>query len=527
MVAVFLRLRLRQLANSLRRPPAQLLGLALLIGYAVAATAFALTFVAELRSDDVELAGSIMVIAGSVVTLCYLLVPLFFGEDDPADPRAFAALGLPPARIATGLALSSLISVPVALLAVLAAAQIGVWNGHPDAAIISVFSAIIVVVTCALGARLTRSIAAFWLQRRNSRGIAGSVVIGTLLLLAPGLVGIATTRWSDPDSVARLADMAGILGSTPLGAAWAAPAVAAAGDDGAWGLLGLGALFVVVLWVCWRILVGRMLVTPRRPDGAPRPAGLGWFANLDWFSVLPTTPAGAIAARSLSYWVRDGRYRLALLAVPMVPLLLIPPLLVAGVWWQNVALIPLPVMCLFLGWMIHNDTATDNTAIWLHIASNTTGWADRLGRTIPPLLLGLPLIAIGAPITARLYGVSDVLPSVLGVSACVLLTGLGVSSYVSARYPYPTVRPGDSPFAQPQSTTSSPGQALSFFGTIVLTLPVLALATLGLIYGAPWHLLTLLAGLVVGAGVYYVGLSAGARVFARRAPELLAFSLRN
>jgi ABC-2 type transport system permease protein len=184
-------------------------------------------------------------------------------------------------------------------------------------------------------------------------------------------------------------------------------------------------------------------------------------------------------------------------------------------------------MCLFLGWIIHNDTSTDNSAIWLHLATETSGWADRIGRTVPPLLIGLPLIAVGAPITTRLYGVPDVLPSVFGVCLCLLLVGLGISSAVSARHPYPTVRPGDSPFAQPQSTTASPGQALSFFGTILAAVPVLVLAGLGLAIGEDWNQLALFAGLAIGVGGYLLGVSVGARTFARRAPELLAFNLRN
>ena len=68
---------------------------------------------------------------------------------------------------------------------------------------------------------------------------------------------------------------------------------------------------------------------------------------------------------------------------------------------------------------------------------------------------------------------------------------------------------------------------MSFFGTILVSLPVLALAGLGLAYGGQWHLLALIAGLTVGVGVFYLGVSAGARTFARRAPELLAFNLRN
>jgi len=369
---------------------------------------------------------------------------------------------------------------------------------------------------------VTRSIAAFWLHGRRAREVVGLIVIGALLLASPGLIGIASTDWSTPEAQSRLAAIAEVLAQTPLGAPWAAPAQAAGGDPGgAWLLLLYGLAVLAVLWFAWRLLVGRMLVTPQRPDSALRTTGLGWFA------VMPGNPLGAVAARSLSYWMRDGRYRLALLVVPIVPILLIAPLLIAGVWWQNLALVPLPVMCLFLGWMIHNDISTDNSAIWLHLATETSGWADRIGRTVPPLLIGLPLIAVGAPITVRLYGVADVLPSVIRVSLCLLLAGLGISSSVSARHPYPTVRPGDSPFAQPQSTASSPGQALSFFGTILVTTPVLVLGGLGLAVGEDWNRLALIAGITIGLGGYLLGVSVGARTFAKRAPELLAFNLRN
>ncbi|MHA6695746.1 ABC transporter permease [Homoserinimonas sp. A520] len=522
MVAVFLRLRLAQLANSLRRPPVHLLGLAVLLGYAIAGTMTALGAVDDLRMADTDFAASVIVVCGSLTIFLFLFIPLFFGSDDPADPRACATSGLQPRQIATGLAVSALLSVPALLLAVLAGSQVRAWVEHPDAVVVAVVAAIIIVATGVLGARLTRSIAAFWLHGRRAREIVGLIVTGMLLVVSPGLIAIASTDWSTRDARSRLADVAQALSETPLGAPWAAPALAAGGDsEGAWLLLLYGVAVLLVLWILWQLLVARMLVTPHRPETVIRATGLGWFA------VMPGNPLGAIAARSLSYWMRDGRYRLALLVVPVVPILLIVPLLIAGVWWQNLALIPLPVMCLFLGWMIHNDISTDNTALWLHLATETSGWADRIGRTVPPLLLGIPLIAIGAPITARLYGVPDVLPAVFGVSVCLLLAGLGISSVVSARHPYPTVRPGDSPFAQPQSTASSPGQALSFFGTILVTSPVLVLAGLGLGVGEDWNRLALIAGLAIGVGGYTLGVSIGARTFAKRAPELLAFNLRN
>ncbi len=143
---------------------------------------------------------------------------------------------------------------------------------------------------------------------------------------------------------------------------------------------------------------------------------------------------------------------------------------------------PVPIMALFLGWLVHNDTAYDNTAIWLHLASATTGRADRLGRVVPPLVVGVPLLVIAAILSAAVYGSGRILPALLGVGLGVLFTGLGLSSVGSARFPYPAVRPGDSPFAAPQSvgTASSLIQSLSFLVTIILASPTLLFAALAL-----------------------------------------------
>jgi ABC-2 type transport system permease protein len=186
-------------------------------------------------------------------------------------------------------------------------------------------------------------------------------------------------------------------------------------------------------------------------------------------------------------------------------------------------------MSLFLSWAIHNDVSYDHSAIWLHVASNVSGRADRLGRIVPALILGVPLILIGSPISASIYGDPSVLPSMIGVSSSVLLAGLGLSSVISARFPYPAVRPGDSPFAQPQASGTAAGliQSVAFFAAIILALPALGLAALGLMYGGAWPTLSLLVGVVLGVVFLVLGVTWGGAIFNRRGPELLAFTLRN
>lgn len=523
MVAQFLRLKLRLLANTFKRSPWQIVGIVIALIYGLGAATFAIIALVGLRFADPDIARSLVVVFGSLVVLGFLLVPLAFGVDDTLDPRRFALLGIPTDKLASLLALTALVSVPSLVIVVVAIAQVATWSRGALPAFLALLSAVVIIVTCVLGARVTTSLAAFLLSTRRAREVSGLVALVALVCLSPTIAILASVNWAR-DGIRALARIADVAGWTPLGAAWSAPADAATGDASSGILkLFLAVAFASVLWFVWRALVSAMMVSPAREGHAKTYTGLGWFDR------VPGSPVGAIAARSLTYWVRDARYRVQLVIVPIVPMLMVVVFLVSGVYWQNLALLPLPVMCLFLSWSVHNDVAYDNTAIWLHVASHTSGAADRLGRILPVLILGLGLIAIGSPISAALYGDISVLPSMVGVSLCILLSGLGLSSLLSARFPYPAVRPGDSPFSQPQATggTASVVQSLAFFATVALTVPSLLFGLFGLVDRGDLPWLSLLTGVVVGVGALTLGVRVGGWIFERRGPELLAFTLRN
>jgi ABC-2 type transport system permease protein len=111
----------------------------------------------------------------------------------------------------------------------------------------------------------------------------------------------------------------------------------------------------------------------------------------------------------------------------------------------------------------------------------------------------------------------------------VLFTGLGLSSVGSAQFPYPAVRPGDSPFAAPQAvgTASAVIQSLSFFVTIVLASPAFVFAALALFLPGYWAWASLAVGLVLGIVFLWLGVLWGGRIFDRRSPEILGASMRN
>jgi ABC-2 type transport system permease protein len=522
-VAQILRLKLTLMVNAFRRSPFQIVGLLFGLAYGLGSAIFLAAALIALRFFELDVARSAVTVFGAIVVIVFALLPLILGIDDVLDPRRFSLYGVSTTLLSGSLALASLLSISAVVIGIIAIAQVTTWSRTPESTVIAVVGGVLIVATCVLSARISTTIASFLLATRRSRDITTLVCILLLLLSAPVLIVLSSIDWA-VDGVTVMHNVAAVVGWTPLGAAWAAPGDAAAGLlDGAIGKLAIAAAWLVILGVGWRALVARVLVTPLRQAKARRFTGLGWFDR------LPATATGAIAARSLTYWTRDSRYTTNLIVIPIVPLVIIASLTIAGVPLTVLALLPVPVMCLFLSWLIHNDVSFDNTAIWLHLASSTKGTADRWGRVVPVLGVGTFIVVVGSVLSSAVYQDWGILPSIVGVGACILLTGLGLSSIVSAAFPYPAVRPGDNPFAQPQAGGSAAGliQGLSFFGILALTAPALTAAILGLIYGGAWAFLALGVGLAVGVFSLLVGVALGSRIYDRRGPKLLAAALKN
>ena len=523
MVAQILRLKLILLANSFRRTPWQVVGLILGLLYGIGTATFISASLIALRYTEVEVAGPIIVVFGSVTLVVFALLPLVLGIDDILDPRRFSLFGISNTTLATSIGIASLLSAPAVVITIIAVAQTATWSATPAASGLSVAAAVLIVITAVLSSRISTTLANFLLSTRRSRDLTTIIVIALGIAGSPLVAVLASVDWAR-NGIAVLTDIASVLGWTPLGAAWAAPAAAAAGHESdAFAKLAIAIVWVLALFVVWRVLMAAVLTTPPRRPQAKKYLGLGWFDR------LPRTPAGVIAARSITYWTRDPRYVTSLAIIPVIPVVMVITFFVAGVPLQTLALLPVPVMCLFLSWSVHNDVSFDNSAIWLHLASSTSGRDDRWGRLLPALLVGVPLVLGGSVISIAIYDDWSVLPSLIGVSFAILLSGLGLSSILSARFAYPAVRPGDSPFSQPQAGGNAAGliQGLSFFGILLLAAPAVAAAALGFIYGDGWHLAALGIGVGVGVIALVGGVRIGANVYDSRSSELLAAALKN
>ncbi|KRF32723.1 hypothetical protein [Yonghaparkia sp. Soil809] len=466
--------------------------------------------------DDGHRAG--LIVITSILALALAICPLTSGLGSALEPRRFAPFPIAPGRLAATLALAGAVGVQGLLTIVLVIALGVSWAGTPfEGAAVGggLVGGVAIVLTgqflVAIAAQLAvapttaRTVALF------ARGVVG------LCLAAAITTALVVERGRDD---ARVDEVAAFLSSSPLGLPWAV----AGSEPPALTARMLGAIALVgVLALGWRLLVGRLLEAPERQRWVPRSRGLGVF------DLVPATQGGVIAARSILYWTRDPRYRLAILALPVAPALMMIALAIAGVPGQYLWLIPIPVLALFLGWFSHNDVAYDHTAVWLHVAAHVRGASDRWGRAVPPLLLGVPLVVLLAPLFAVWSGIEGIEPALLGTSLGLLLTGIGVSSVASAAAPYPAPRPGAGPFDQPPLTAASAGwsQGLSLLAIIVLMSPTLHTAWRGATGETELLPAAAIAGAATGVVMLALGVLIGGRVFRRRAPELLDLVLRS
>ncbi|UOR00313.1 hypothetical protein MUN77_08975 [Leucobacter allii] len=457
-------------------------------------------------------------IIGSVVLVAVFLVP-FFENRRNLEPRQFAQYPASPGSIGFALLSSAILTWPFLLFALWLAA-LGVLR--PEWAAPGWIAPLALGLAAVLGLCSTRVMSAVSKLIAGVRYAGAVRTVGTVLLVAflPVAVFAGATAFG-PDGRGLVDGLVDILSWTPFGAPFAALGLAAAGDlDAAMLRLAIAGGAILLLIAIWIPITWIANQHVERPIGAGvARTGLGWFER---FSARPSQ---VIAARAMTYWARDPRYRVALFAIPIAPIVMIVAFWVAGADPHLLSLLPLPVILLLLGWSQHNDVSMDSTAIWEHVASGTRGRADRAGRLAPVLLIGIPLALIGSSVTVTLLGDWRVLPAVAGMNVAVLLAACASSSIFSALMPYPATRPGDSPFVQPQWSGSGSGlaQTLSMLLALVLAVPPVWFSLTAVVdVSFVQNLWALAFGVGYGAAVLGLCILIGGWIFDRSGPELIA-----
>lgn len=515
MVAHLMGLKLALLRNSFRRSPWQLVGVCLGGLYGLGMVVAAVSGTALLADADAALATTILVCAVSLITLGWAIVPLVaFGVDLTLDPARFTTFTISRPRLAAGLLLSGFIGVPGILTLVLLGGQFLAWRHNPAALAAALLGGGLGALMCLALARLTTTSMARLTGSRRFRDVAGVIAIIPLILLGPIIGTAAEGIESVLDWLPRLA---AVLGFTPLGVFAALPGDLAAG---AWGpgaarlVLGL-AYLGAVLWA-WERGLHKSMENPLAPHTGSKPVGMGAFG------IFPATPRGAVAARALTYWLKDPRYAASIVVVPLMPVL---------IWFTDgnagnpqLMLVLGPLLGILMAFAISADVSYDSTAFSLHVLTGVHGVDDRAGRVLACAVFALPVTLLAAILPPVFLGRTDLLPALLGISLCGLLAGFGVASVASARFTYAVPLPGESPFKTPPGAGARMAvvQLATFAIMSVLLLPALGLLVAQVFtHQGLFGWLALVVGVAEGAVLLVAGIRLGGRWLDARMPELM------
>lgn len=518
MVAHVLRLRLALLVGAVRGEHGVRRVLAMLATAAI--TVAVCVAIISMASGPLPTAHTVLVLGAAATFLAFFLAPMLTGSPDQLDPRRFAPFAVDMRQLPWILALASFVSVPSVALIAATTCLVVVAIGFGAPVVLAVLSGIVGALSATLAARIGMAISAIVLPERRSRELTVLIAIPVLVIAFPVAAYFASLKW-DGQVPAAVDSATTVVGFSPLAAPYSMLFHIVAGETrAAWtsGLIALASL--LFLLALWAYLVRRLLTVTERPYATRERSGLGWFG------VLPPNAFGAVAARSLVYWLRDRRYIVNFIVVPIAGVLTVFPLIVAGVPVWAAALVPVPLMALFFGWLPHNDVAYDSTALWLHITSGLRGLPDRLGRLVPVLLVAVPVLAIGISVTLASISQWSLLLPLIGVTAALLLNALGMSSIASVVFPYAVSRPGDSPFQQPQRSTGhgSFGAAGTFVAALAFSAPTIWLFALTIVEGDRHAPATFWVGVITGGLVVFGGAAIGGAIFERSGERLMEFA---
>ncbi|MFT4259560.1 hypothetical protein [Microbacterium sp.] len=523
MVALLVGLRWRQLGHQLTRNPWMIVTLVVTGLMALGFLALLAVGLFAMRAAAPGTAVTVLVLTGAVIVAGWWIGSLLVSGDDALAPERFALLPVTARRLLPGLVVAGAttiggIGTTLALLLMLLG-----WSVNPLALAVGVLIVPLALATCVLGARVISGLLAGWLARRRSRDLV--MTIGVLLAACSGLLinlGLAAVREMGDIGFA-FTGAAEIVAWTPLGAVFGAPASIIAGDIGAAGLRLLIALATIVaLWFAAQALLAARLVAPIQSGGGRVRSG----GIVD--RMLPTTPVGAIAARTLRYFRRDPRQVINVVMMMLLPAILIGVVFMNGLQDESIGFGPLITLvpaidALLAGTIIQMATAYDNDAVALHVLTGVRGSADRYGRLLGFAIIAVPLLIVLCVASCVLAGRLDLLPGSLGAALGLGAISAGAGAWTGSFLPGRAPAPEANPFGRGSSGGVQSFVAMAIMSPVTL---ILGAPALGFAIAAIWvpalGWVSLACGLVIGAGAVWAGAVLGGRVLDARWPKVLA-----
>jgi ABC-2 type transport system permease protein len=513
-VGLFVRLKLRLLRASLRKPARLVLViLGLVFGIVTIALFGASLLVVRDEPRTVTALGALI---AAVLALGWATVPIAaFGVDETLDVGRLALLPIRRERLLTGLLAAAFLGVAPILTVLAVGVAVAAVVYSAAAVPVAVLAGVLLATMCLLLGRLTTSGLSRLLRSRRGRDLA--VVVGLLVVLAAQLPRLLLQNLDEQ----RLQGIGDVLRWTPPGAAVGSVADASAGH---WGpaLAGLlyAALTVAALLAGWYVALGAALTvvdaSTERTRSRRRP-GL--------IALLPGGRLGAVAGKELRYAWREPRLKFSWLQM-MVFGVAVPAfsLLAAGGRFAplGVGLLS-PLLVASLGF---NTYGPEGSAFWMTIVVTGTerdARTDLAGRnTATALVAGIwVLLASGA--LAVVTRTPSAVPLALGAGAAVLGAGLAVGAVLSVLAPYPVPDQPGAAFAGPGAGRGCLAGLFWLFGSAVTAVASAPVWLPALIWGdRPVVVVAVpVGGVALGALLAWVGRRLAARQLLARLPELL------
>ncbi|WP_306233675.1 hypothetical protein [Agrococcus beijingensis] len=520
MAAHIVALRWRLLLGSLKQSPWAIVALVISVLGAMSLLGTTLFAAIGIRIFQPDLGAPAAVLGGALLVVALTAITVLIGTSDPLAPERFSVLPLDARQLRRGLLAASLLDAwgIVAVLAVVIG--LVVWSTSISAMVTAVAALPLAVLTAMLVPRVTADLVARQLASKRARDVMAIVLLLAMVGLVFGMAVVAEGVSELGDIGPALAGVVQAASWTPLGAVFDLPRTVA---EGAWpealAKLAIALGTVALCWWGWGRMLAERLTNPivLRGGGRVREGGL-----LD--RLLPATPIGAIATRSIRYRRRDVRHLMNVIAVLMVTALIGGMQLLGDEAASALPLSVLPLMmAIIAASMLQLDTAYDNSALAWHLLAGVRGAQDRAGRLLGVSIVFLPLIVLAAVLSAWATGQWHLLPGSLGLGLGTFGLLAGTMLWLSAYLPGEAPEPGANPLGR-----GSSGGVQSLAG-IGIALPVLAIAGLpfiGLAVAAAWipwfGWLSLAAGLLIGGLGAWLGVRFGGAALDRRGPEVLA-----
>ncbi len=514
MVGLFVRLKLRLLRASLRRPARLVL---VILGLAVGVLTVGLLGVSLfVFRDEPRTAAALGALIAAVLALGWATVPIAaFGVDETLDVGRLALLPIRRERLLTGLLAAAFLGVAPILTVLLVGVAVAAVVYSAAAVPVAVVAFALLSAMCLLLGRLTTSALSRLLRSRRGRDLA--VLVGLLVVLAAQLPRLLVQNLDER----RLQSIGDVLRWIPPGAAIQAVADASAG---AWGPALAGLLYaaatVAALLVGWYVALGAALTvvdaSTERPRTRRRPGLIG---------LLPGGRLGAVAGKELRYAWRDPRLKFSWLQM-MVFGAAVPAFSLLHSGGRFAPLVVGMFSALLVSSLGFNQYGPEGSAFWLSIVVTGTerdARTDLAGRnTATTLVVGI-WVLLASSALAVVTGTPSAVPLALGAGAAVLGAGLATGGLLSVLAPYPVPDQPGAAFAGPGAGRGCLAGLFWLLGSAVTAVASAPVWLPALVWGdrAVVVLGVFAGGLGWGALLAWVGRRIAAQLLVVRLPELL------